>query len=135
MKKITLFLLFITSLTYSQTTVEEYNYVTKGYAETIAKGLDLKKGYSLNEVYHYTDTNYDFLFKSLTNDKTKKTSCIMVIANSRVWGNKYYLCMPIGNGDLEKKYKEQLSLWDAPILSAYSLALSQILTYSLASVE
>ncbi|WP_166924129.1 hypothetical protein [Flavobacterium poyangense] len=135
MKKITLLLLLAFSFSYSQTTLEEYNYVTKGYAETISKGLDFKKGYSLSEIYHYTDANYDFLFQSLTNDKTKKTSCIMVIAHSRVWGNKYYLCMPIGNGDLEKRYKEQLSLWDAPILSAYSLALSQILTYSVASVE
>ncbi len=135
MKKITLLLLLGFSFSYSQTTVEEYNYVTKGYAETITKGLDLKKGYTINEVYHYTDSNYDFLFQSLTNDKTKKTSCIMVIAHSLVWGNKYYLCMPISNSDLDKKYKEQLSLWDASILSAYSLALSQILTYSLASVE
>lgn len=135
MKKITLLLLLVFSFSYSQTTVEEYNYVTKGYAETISKGLDLKKGYSLSEIYHYTDTNYDFLFQSLTNDKTKKTACIMVVAHSFVWGNKYYLCMPIANAELEKKYKEQLNMWDAPILSSYSLALSQILTYSVASVQ
>ena len=137
MKKITLLLvLFLSvSFSYSQTTAEEYNYVTKGYAETVVKGLDFKKGYSLNEIYHYTDTKYDFLFQSLTNDKTKKTSCIMVVAHSFLWGNKYYLCMPISNPVLEARYKEQLLLWDASILSAYSLALSQILTYSLASVE
>ncbi|RUT68749.1 hypothetical protein D0817_19225 [Flavobacterium cupreum] len=135
MKKITLLLLLTFSLSYSQTTVEEYNYVTKGYAETISKGLDLKKGYSLTEVYHYTDSNYDFLFQSLTNDRTKKTSCIMVIAHSLGWGNRYYLCIPIGDSQLEEKYKYQLNLWDAPILSAYSLALSQILTYSLMSAE
>ncbi|MEO8238475.1 MAG: hypothetical protein ABI576_10230 [Flavobacterium sp.] len=135
MKKITLLLLLAFSFSYSQTTVEEYNYVTKGYAETISKGLDLKKGYSLSEIYHYTDTGYNFIFQSLTNDKTKKISCIMVIAHSRTWDNKYYLCIPIGNGELEKKYKDQLNLWDAPILSAYSLALSQILSYSLGSVE
>lgn len=135
MKKITLLFIIFSFSSYAQTTQEEYNYVTKGYAETIAKGLDLKKGYTLDHVYLYNDGLYSFNFNTLTNDVTKKTSCIMVFAHSLAWGNKYYICIPIGNAALESKYNEQLKSWDAGILSSYSLALSQILSISLASVE
>jgi hypothetical protein len=51
MKKLILFALLMVSLTtFSQTTLEEYNYITKGYKIQLESGLDMKKGYSLSKV-------------------------------------------------------------------------------------
>ena len=49
MKKILLTLATITvSITLqAQTTVEEYNYVSKGYKVQLESGLDMKKGYEM----------------------------------------------------------------------------------------
>ncbi len=63
MKKMKLLLLLILlSLTYlksysqtiSPTTIEEYNYITKGYKTMIESGLDMKKGYSFKDLGNYT---------------------------------------------------------------------------------
>lgn len=135
MKKITLLLFLVTSFCFSQTTLEEYNYITKGYKIAIDSGLDLKSGYSLHDLYVYQDPLYVFDFKLFINDKTKKTSCVFVKANSLMWGNKYYLCIPIDNPELNKKYESQLNSWDKAILSSYSLALSNILSMSLKEAD
>ncbi|TYB78306.1 hypothetical protein [Bizionia myxarmorum] len=42
-------ILFIT-LGFAQTTQEEYNYLTLGYADQLEKGLDMKQGYNLRFV-------------------------------------------------------------------------------------
>ena len=131
MKKIALLLLFAVSFGYSQTTIEEYNYITKGYKETISKGLDVKQGYSFQDVYQYDDPLYTFDFKLFVNNKTKKNSCIMVLAYSKMWSNTYYLCIPVANPELTKLYERDLNLWDKAILSSYSLALSNIFSLSL----
>lgn len=131
MKKIVFLFFFVFSGLYSQTTEEEYNYITKGYKIAVESGMDLKSGYSLQDLYTYQDSLYVFDFKLFVNDKTKKTSCVLVKANSLMWGNKYYLCIPIGNSALTKKYESKLNEWDKAILSSYSLALSNILSLSL----
>ncbi|WP_269684559.1 hypothetical protein [Flavobacterium lacustre] len=131
MKKITLLFLLFTAFSYSQTTEQEYNYLTKGYKETVSKGLDLKQGYELQDFYKYSETLYTFDFKLFVNQKTKKNSAILVIANSKMWNNYYYLCIPIGNPDLYQRYQKDLTPWDSMILQSYSTALSQILSISL----
>ncbi len=35
---------------HSQTTLEEYNYVTKGYHVQLTSGLDMKKGYEFEDI-------------------------------------------------------------------------------------
>lgn len=135
MKKITLLLVMFTSFSYSQTTEIEYNYLTKGYSETISKGLDLKQGYELQELYLYSDSLYDFDFQIFVELKTKKTKGVLVSATSKLWGNKYYLCIPIDNKQLEQRYYDYLTTWDRDILKTYSFALTQILSKSLSASE
>ena len=44
-------LLFTTSFcAKAQTTLEEYNYITKGYKVQTDSGLDMKKGYELSDI-------------------------------------------------------------------------------------
>lgn len=137
MKKITLLLiLFVTFFSYSQdkpngTTLEEYNYLTKGLKDAIDKGLDLKQGYELQDFYTHNEQFYSFNFSLFVDIKTKKTKCILVIADSKVWGNRYYLCIPHDNPELIKKYSDYLEGWDKDILKSYSLALTDILGLSL----
>lgn len=126
---------FFTSMSFSQTTETEYNYITKGYQETISKGLDLKKGYSLQDLYFHNDEAYSFDFKLFVEDKTKKTKAIFVCAYSKVWQKKYYLCIPIANELLKKQYEDFLKTWDKQILTSYSVAFSEILTLSLTEAE
>ncbi|TRX16739.1 hypothetical protein [Flavobacterium franklandianum] len=134
MKKIILALLFVTGLN-AQTTEIEYNYLTKGYQETVTKGLDLKQGYELKDMFVHNETNYQFDFKLFNEQSTKKTKAILVIATSKTWGNVYYLCLPISNLDLQLKYNDYLQTWDKDILRAYSFALSRITSLSLESAD
>lgn len=132
MKKIIFALLFVTSLS-AQTTESEYNYLTKGYSETITKGLDLKQGYELQDLYSHSDQFYNFDFKLFVNQQTKKTQGVLVIAVSKLWGNKYYLCIPVDNPNLHQRYYDFLQTWDKDILKGYSTALTEILQLSLSS--
>ncbi|WP_310560622.1 hypothetical protein [Flavobacterium sp.] len=132
MKKIILALLFVTGLS-AQTTEIEYNYLTKGYKETVTKGLDLKQGYELQDMFVHNETSYQFDFKLFNDVSTKKTKAILVIATSNLWGNVYYLCVPIASPELELKYNDYLQTWDKDILRAYSFAQSRILTMSLSA--
>lgn len=51
MKNLLLLGLVLSSLClFGQTTMEEYNYLTKGYKIQMESGLDMKKGYSMREV-------------------------------------------------------------------------------------
>ena len=130
MKKIILALLFVTGLS-AQTTEIEYNYLTKGYKETVTKGLDLKQGYELQDFWTQNDFQYQFDFKLFINTKTKKNAAILVVAHSITWDNCYYLCIPLNNPDLYQRYKSDLKLWDASMLSSYSSCLSILLSSSL----
>lgn len=131
MKKITLLFLLFSAFSYSQTTEQEYNYLTKGLKDAIDKGLDLKQGYELQDFYTHNEQFYSFNFSLFVDTKTKKTKGILVIADSKVWGNRYYLCIPQDNPQLAKKYADYLEGWDKDILKSYSLALTDILGLSL----
>ena len=126
MKKITFLLLLISSFAYSQvsTTLDEYNYLTKGYKIAIDSGLDLKNGYGFIEISSHNELNYQFSFNQFIRTDTKEVCAIMVSAYSKLWGNKYYICIPFNNSDLLSLYVNNLKQWDKDILVAYSTALS-----------
>ena len=134
MKKIIFGLFFVTLGMSAQTTDVEYNYLTKGYKETVEKGLDLKQGYELQDMYLHSDSLYDFDFKLFVEKSTKKTKAVLVTAVSKSWGNKYYLCIPLGNPVLHQRYYDFLQTWDKDILKGYSTALSEILQMSLQEI-
>jgi hypothetical protein len=133
-KKITLLFMLFISVSYSQTTEQEYNYLTKGFKDAVDKGLDLKQGYELQDFYTHDEQFYKFNFMLFIDIKTKKTKAILVIADSKVWANRYYLCIPQDNPILYKRYSDFLQTWDKDILKAYSLGLTDILGLSLQSL-
>jgi len=47
----TISLLFLAGMATAQTTLEEYNYVTKGYKIQVESGLDMKKGYVMKDLF------------------------------------------------------------------------------------
>lgn len=49
---------FVSTAAFSQTTQEEYNYLSKGYKIQLESGLDMKSGYEIKEVGDY-GVNYN----------------------------------------------------------------------------
>jgi hypothetical protein len=95
------------------TTIEEYNYVTKGYAIQLEAGLDMKKGYELRDLCGFehlnygTDTKRGCSFKSLHKQGYVKPCAIMMIYERRtndVTARKDYYCIPTSDAPNE--------LWD-----------------------
>lgn len=43
----------------AQTTLEEYNYVTKGYQIQVESGLDMKKGYTLKDLFEIPTSDFE----------------------------------------------------------------------------
>lgn len=110
----------------SPTTIEEYNYLTKGYPEMLRLGLDLKRGYRLDEGKIFGDQYYKFDFKYLVRESSNEIAAILVITKSNYSGSTYYFCIPIKNPELEKDYYEKLSIWDCRITRFYSMYLSRL---------
>ena len=82
----------------AQTSLEEYNYLTKGYKMQIESGLDMKKGYSFKEIAQYKNQKRTCTFKGLINDASHKqvgTLAIYQAAN----GLTYYFCIPALGSD------------------------------------
>ena len=92
---------------YSQTTVDEWNYITKGYKIQKESGLDMKKGY---ELVFVTSANFQdpgvlrtFIFKKLIKISDKKVHAIMVeymFQNRRGTAINYF-CIPLKNSSPE----------------------------------
>jgi hypothetical protein len=86
----------------SQTTMEEYYYLTKGYKVQIESGLDMKSGYSFENVTEsrvtsgdssYTKTEFKALIR-----KGEQKPCAILCIYSEVVMNRVqktdYLCIP-----------------------------------------
>ena len=107
MKKVLVFILSMVSLTtFSQTTLEEYNYVTKGYKIQQESGLDIKKGYSMVKI----DENYStdrratlYKFNKLVTTKEKARTVAYMIEYEKKGKPKEYYCVPHKDSDGEIK--------------------------------
>lgn len=106
------------------TTLEEYNYVTKGYRVQIESGLDMKKGYQFAPILTEEIGNYTFSLSSLLRIDKNQVAAILVRTKSNVSGTTYYHCIPHGNSDLISRYYNDIKNWDESILEAYSLLIS-----------
>ncbi|MBK8605900.1 MAG: hypothetical protein IPN82_03420 [Chitinophagaceae bacterium] len=49
-KLLLLFTVFISIQTFSQTTAEEYTWVTKSYIRVLTEGADIKRGYEISDL-------------------------------------------------------------------------------------
>ena len=102
------------------TSIEEYNYLTAGYKIQIESGLDMKKGYSFNNIADKGLGAYSFNLKALIRDSSHQVAAMLIIVHSSVSGKDYYVCLPHNNQELIEKYWSFLNTWDRQILIAYS---------------
>jgi len=85
---------------FSQTTQEEYNYITKGYKVQIESGLDMKKGYTLVDLGKWSLTHSsekrECEFKGLVRQgKTKPCAVMMIYRRTDIPnGAVMYICIP-----------------------------------------
>lgn len=137
--KTILFTLFIISsaVTFAQnTTQEEYNFMVKGYRHLVESGLDMKKGYYLENEVNFTtqDGKYLFAFKNLLRQKDKSIAGTIIVAKSNVSSKMYYLGIIAadseGQIDLQNTLMKQIDgyYWDYNIKTAFIQALSEYLS-------
>ena len=111
MNRIILFtiLLFTVSIVHSQTTQEEYDYLTKGYEESKRLGLDLKNGYTLEEIHKTDFEKYVFTYYAFTHVDTNKLKAVLIECVKVKDGkdNKIkYLVLPLDNRKLIKCFAD-----------------------------
>jgi hypothetical protein len=106
------------------TTVEEYNYLTKGYKVQVESGLDMKKGYSFQDMGQVKHGSYSFDIKGLIRDAKKELAGLLVVTKSDISGKSYYVCIPINNAELFAKYYADINAWDEALTTSYCYVVS-----------
>ena len=118
MKYLFLLLLFMTSsalfaqldstlVRSAPTTMEEYNYMTKGYKIQVESGLDMKKGYYFEDMGDHKIGNYVFNVKKLVRENQREL---------------------INNAELMKLYGAEVGKWDSGLTGAYCYLISAYLS-------
>ena len=98
---------------FAQTTMEEYNYVTKGYKIQLESGLDMKKGYELAHLgkkeISIRNAELKVLYRLNEAEKTKEVAAYMIIYKKK-GANTEYICIPHPESSTEIKelYWKQL---------------------------
>lgn len=133
MKKVIAFGIFILSLiifspvTYGQTTIEEYNYIIKGYKVQTESGLDMKKGYEFVDIDTVSTkiarATLKILYRIKDNKKVIAAYMIIYMRNGR---DTEYICVPNPKSDAEILKKYSLSLWDG---SSEASSKGQLISY------
>ena len=77
---------------FSQTTIEEYNYITKGYKIQLESGLDMKKGYEFVDIGVSDSGIRKAELKALYRTNNKTIAAYMIIYMTK--GYKEYICIP-----------------------------------------
>lgn len=116
------------------TTQEEYLYMTKGLKIQLESGLDMKKGYKLKKISRNHIDKYTFTFNLLIRDN-ETLAGIIVYAQSKVSGKEYIKAIPFGTKEklspLFTKYFDSISEWDGRMATAYSMALTNVMSKTL----
>ena len=125
-----------------KTTLEEYNYITKGYQIQVESGLDMKQGYEVYNVDSKTISNRSAELKCLirTNTPIKEIACYFIVykKDNRVID---YLCIPGPHSDISILNKYWNQIYDAPFSSeklqlfTYLISLHMQWNYSTTFVE
>lgn len=102
------------------TTIEEYNYLVKGYKIQVESGLDMKRGYHFEDIGEHDIGGYHFKIKNLIRDSTNELAGILIITESATSGIIYYSGIPINNSKLMDRYALGISKWHGGLQAAYS---------------
>lgn len=101
--------ILVATISKAQTTIDEYNYVIKGYKIQIESGLDMKKGYEISNMGTEATAERRVILKKLVRTNTKKTAAYML--EYKLGNNPAeYICIPSPNSsaDILKLYWESL---------------------------
>jgi len=110
------------------TTMEEYNYMTKGYYIQVASGLDMKKGYYFEDMGEHKIGNYTFNVKKLIRENQQTLAGTMIISHAEISGKTYYTAIPVNNSELMKLYGAEVGKWDGGLTGAYCYLISAYLS-------
>lgn len=132
---LTLLAFFSITCIWGQTTLEEYNYLTKGYKIQIESGLDMKKGYTLKDL---VTVSTQFLvtrtatFKGLY--RTGETSpCAILLIYQKYASPAEYVCIPHFKSDYSiwDLYQDRMKIFDnsVPALQTICLGLAKCTGY------
>ena len=93
---------------HSQTTKEEYNYLSQGYRMQLERGLDMKKGYKLEDYdtwgMDYGTFKRQVIFKGLFREGENKPCAILMILKRTNSDYEEYICIP--------HYESTEEMWD-----------------------
>jgi hypothetical protein len=107
----------------SQTTQEEYNYVTKGYKVQVESGLDMKKGYIIKDLDMVSQTASNGTtirqasLKKLTKTSTNEAVAFMIVYQ-RAGKVPEYFCIPSPTASQELRDAFYVSLTAADALGS-----------------
>jgi hypothetical protein len=125
---ITLTTIFSTKI-FGQTTLEEYNYVTKGYKVQLESGLDMKKNYELENIDEATAGERTVtLIKLIKSTATQKKTVAYMLTYKKGSGITEYICIPHPSSDNEIKELYWKALYSGEGDSSFRL---QLMTYVL----
>lgn len=98
---------------HGQTTLEEYNYITKGYKVQSESGLDMKKGYEFVDLDKVSTKIATAEMKCLYRIKdNKKEIAAYMIIYKREGREAEYICVPNPKSNDEIMHKYSTMLWD-----------------------
>lgn len=133
-KLIIVSLLIISALQcYAQTTIEEWNYITKGYKIQKESGLDMKKGYDIIFSKRQTQGNIVCDFSFLIKTDGINSEKVAIIVHTNYQGNNYYCIPKFGNDDVSKLYQNQISIMFRtrnPVLTLMTWQLSNYINWN-----
>ncbi len=113
------------------TSLEEYNYIVKGYKIQLENGLDMKKGYTLKDIFEESANGRKVIFKELVKEE-KDLRAIMAIFTG-LNGVTSYFCIPLGadTSNLLQSYtlSIQNALDNTIAMNFYQTSLTKVLNY------
>ncbi len=116
--------LVTTNKVFGQTTLEEYNYVTKGYRIQIESGLDMKKGYVFEDIDKQSTREREAVLKVLYRVKDGNATIAAYLIEYKHSGSPIeYICIPKPNSEVEIMRKYWAQLYDGTTLASERLQL------------
>jgi hypothetical protein len=86
------------------TSIEDYNYLTKGYESDLENGKGVKDGYSFKTLYEFNNDDWKIVYKGFRFDETETTKAILITIVKLKNNKTRYLCLPFNNSKLLQKY-------------------------------
>mgnify|MGYP001810283802 CR=1 FL=1 len=139
MKKLIVLLFMALSISaYSQTTLEEWNYITKGYKIQKESGLDMKKGYDVkfliteNSFINSIDRTFNLYELIRLKDNSSAGIIIEYIKRDRGVKSIFYFGIPQKNSSVEiwnMAHNSNFAFENKEIGIAYSWALTRLISF------